>query len=176
MTAEEFVRELQRLTPTAESYANRGLSEEYITSLVDGFNCPKKKNSSTYQDPLLILVDCYDMSKIPLGSIDLGTGVKETNDYYIVGELEVDWLVVSKRTGIVKIVEKIIFTDMWECAADSSKFLNALLEAKKFFMQNVLDDSLYYNKEATYAVAETCTELAGGERYSDFYKMFVGCW
>lgn len=176
METEEFVQKLKESAPDRETYLGRGLSEEFINERIESFNCKIRKSSSSYHDPLLKLIDCYEANKIQIGNIDFSKNIEETSNYYIIGELEVDWLVIDKKTEIVKVVEKHIYHDMWDCAANSSAFLEALLEASNFFIKSSLDDDLYNNQEVTCAVAEVCGSIAGGDKYSDFYKMFVGCW
>jgi hypothetical protein len=176
MTTEEFVKRLKSLTPKREDFVNRGLSENYIQSLIDRYSCELKKDNSTYDDPLLRLVDSYKADKLMIGGINFGERIEETDDYYIVGEIEIDLLVVSKKSGLVKVVESDIYFDMWDCADNGSKFLDSILEAEKFFIKRSQNDDLYNNRSATDSVADACSHSAGGDRYLNFYRMLVGSW
>ncbi|MCW5910032.1 MAG: hypothetical protein KIT62_03100 [Cyclobacteriaceae bacterium] len=145
MTTENFVRALKELTLNKNALLNKGLSEKYVNELLDSFDCVWIRKSA-YKDPLLILIDSYKASIIRIGNIDFGQKVGETDSYFIIGEVEVDLLVIDKHTGIVKIVEKEIYTDMWECAANGSKFLTAILEAQRFLL-NVVQMIIYIRIE-----------------------------
>ncbi|WP_199118230.1 hypothetical protein [Pedobacter sp. ASV28] len=176
MDAERFVKELKVISPDRGMFSNMDLGNDYIDSVIAGFNPEKIHSDSTFSDPLLKLVTQYNANVIHVGMIEFSDEVRETDRYYIIGEFEVDWLTIDKLSGCVKIVEKHNYHEMWECAIDSSRFLEAMIEACKFLLKSSTDDNLYENKQAHDAVAEVCSSLAGGERFLDFYKMFFGCW
>ncbi len=60
------------------------------------------------------------------------------------------------------------------CAQNSSKFLEAVLVAVKFLSKRGTGDPKYESQEAIDVVAETCSDIAGGNQFLDFYKMMLG--
>jgi hypothetical protein len=171
MNTEQYVKELRNLTPNKNIYENRGFSDAYINEVIESFDCKKERNIQTYDNPLLELVENYEASKIQIGMIYFSDSVEVANEYYIIGKVESDPLVVEKSTGVVKVLEYGVNHEMWECAESGSKFLDALIELGKFIVATEADN---YNDACV--AANNCSLLAGGELYVDFYKMLLGCW
>ena len=139
------------------------------------FCASEKQNSTLYNDELLKLVDCFNASDLIIGQIKFYKDVDDKLDYYIVGQMEADWLIVDKITGEIRVVELYSGVALWCCAANGSSFLEAILTANMFFYKSALDDDILDSQIVTCTMAEECSELAGGKKYLEFYKILMGC-
>jgi len=175
MKAEEFVLKIKSSAPQASDYSNKGLTEQFAKNAVNSFMIDRIKNNSIFRDELLRLIDCFDISKLKIGIVKFYDKVEIKSSYYLIGEVEADWLVIEKMTGLVRIIELYSQNDLWLGALNGSRFLEAMLTAKQFFLKRSFDDSLFDNQEITCFIAEQCAELAGGEQFIEFYKMLLGC-
>ncbi len=175
MKAQEFVQKLKASAPSVSDYIKRGYSEKLAKAVVKSFYAVERKKNTTYQDEVLKLVDCYDASDLIIGQVKFYNKIEEKPNYYIVGEVEADWLIVDKITGVIRVVELYSGESLWPCAANGSKFLEAILMANMFFGEAALNDDLFNSQKATCAISEECCEVAGGEQFLEFYKMLLGC-
>ena len=96
--------------------------------------------------------------------------------YYFVGKVEVDHLVVNKVTNEVEVLDfDNLQNKLWSCAANASKFLDALIFCASFSKQCMFDDDLWENNDIILKTALEISEVAGGEEvYEEFYKMLLG--
>jgi hypothetical protein len=175
MKADEFVEKMKNMAPSSEYYVKKGLDEKFAVRDRNSFFAKEKRESTRYDDELLKLVDRYNASKLIIGQITFYSEVEEKSDYYLVGEVEADWLIINKISGEVKVIELYSEENLWPCATNGSDFLEAILTANMFFIKSRSDDDLFNDQGATCAVAEECAEQAGGKAYRDFYKMLLGC-
>lgn len=178
MTEREFIERLREIPFSREQYASAGVSEEFIARTIEGYN-PKFKTSIRYvysDDPLIRLVSDYDVSKTEVGMICFDSEVDETDEYYYVGKFEVDLLCVSKFSKEIVILA---FDDplrvIYKCAQNSFVFLEAIIVAAKFLEKCGLNADVRNNQLTICSMAENCSELAGGKKYLDFYKVLLGC-
>ena len=99
MNEKEFIEKIQEIPYSKVEYASLGVSEDYILKTIEGYS-PKHKAEvrvNAGNDPLIRLVTNYDMSKkAEIGMIWFGSAATETDDYYYIGQLEVDHLCISK--------------------------------------------------------------------------------
>lgn len=174
MKVEDFILKLKANTPSIVNYINNGYSEKLAIKAVSTYNVEKTKGESNYNDELLKLVDCFSAKNLEIGIVKFYENIIEADDYFIVGEVEADWLVVDKLTGITRVIELHSAENLWDCAANGSRFLDAVLEVKLYITKSSLDENLL-NQKITCLVAEECSTIAGGEQFLDFYKMLLGC-
>jgi hypothetical protein len=174
MKAEEFVIKMKEAAPSIDDYIKKGYSEKLADTVVKSYFADKKKDSTKYKDDLVQLIDVYDTSNISVGQIKFYSEIDERPDYYIVGQMEADWLIVDKITGIVRVVELYTGIDIWECAINGSIFLEIMLMIKKFIAKTVFDD-LWDDQNITCMMSEECSRVAGGEQFLEFYKILLGC-
>ena len=108
--------------------------------------------------------------------ISFGSEVNESEDYYYVGKFEVDFLCVSKFSKeVVVLAFDDPLTEAYKCAQNSSVFLEAIIVAGKFLEKCCLDEALSSNQSTICSIAENCSEIAGGKKYLNFYKVLLGC-
>jgi hypothetical protein len=174
MKAEDFALELRTNTPSVADYINNGYSEKLAIKTVNTFNIKKRKEKSNFNDELLELVDSYTAKNLEIGIVKFYENIVERSNFLIVGNVEADWLIVDKLTGFIKVIELHSEISLWDCAANGSKFLDAMLKAKLYIMKSSLDDKLLRN-EFDCTVAEECGRSAGGDQFIEFYKMLLGC-
>lgn len=178
MTEIEFLKELRTAVFSKEVYAKMGLDDDYINKQIEAYNPRPKRPSQTISsnDPLIRLVNDYDLSKTEIGMISFEPEVTETEDYYYVGKDEVDFLCISRFSHEVVLVPFDAPLDIaCKCAQNSSLFLEAIVTLAKFMEKRSIDDDLYNDQAAAVAMAEYCSEIAGGDQYLNFYKYLLGC-
>jgi hypothetical protein len=175
MRADDFIKEQINLAPSINDYLKKGYSEKFATKIVSSFFVEKNKCYSNFHDELLILIDLYNSDIIEIGIITFYDSVHEYENFYVVGEVEADWLIVEKVSGMVKVVEMNSDVELWKCALDGSKFLDAILEVNKFIIKSSLSDGWKDEQSVVCSVSSECGEIAGGKSFRAFYKMLLGC-
>lgn len=178
MNEKEFVDKLKETPFSRGQYASIGVSEQFINRTIEGYN-PKLKTSlhrDDTDDPLVRLVNNYDVTKTEIGMVCFESEVDESDDYYFVGKFEADFLCISKFSKEVVILAfDDPLTEMYKCAQNSSRFFEAIIVAAKFLEKAGLDQVLRDSQPTICSMAENCSEIAGGRKYLDFYKVLLGC-
>lgn len=187
MKAAEFVVKLKELAPTEEDLISGGIftSSEDIKQWLGYYNAVKRESNQLVfpdgMDELLRLVTEYDCNTVELGMVyltdrfnDLFT---EFKDYYLVGVDEVDYLVISKETGEVLLLDRFEQTFViCYCAANGAKFLDAIIEAAVFGKLSFTDEASYNDQSLRKVKALKCADLAGDvNRYYSFFYTHLGC-
>jgi hypothetical protein len=177
MTELEFIEQLKTAAFSHELYAKIGLTEDYIIRTIDGYN-PKPKTqrrNMISNDPILRLVSDYDLSKTEIGMLTFSAEVTETDDYFYVGKDEVDFLCISKSTH--EVVTLPFYGPLkvaYKCAQNSSLFLEAIVIAAILLEKRSMNYE-FYDDAAAVAIAENCSDIAGGSDYLNFYRYLLGC-
>ena len=181
MTEKEFLNSLKEALFPREVYINLGLDDAYVDERIEAY-CPKPKKNQTQNiygfsnDPLILLVNNYDLSKTEIGMISFDSEVTENEDYFYVGKVEVDYLCISKISHEVVVLP---FEDQlsvaYRCSQNSFLFLESLVVAAKFLSKCSVDEDTYNNQNQICYIAEICSDLAGGRTYLDLYKVLIGC-
>lgn len=175
MKATEFAIELDRIKPTRNDLYIQGLSEDFISKFIASYEClPKGEFKNKYNSELLNLFENYDISKIVIGMISFNTVIEVTNNYFFIGKVETDHLVLDKKDDSVKVIDS---TDsasiLWECANNSSNFLAAIAVLANFLTKRMSDDNLWEDLSIGESVAFNCSDLAGGKKFLEFYQMLL---
>ncbi|WPQ60129.1 hypothetical protein SIO70_17440 [Chitinophaga sancti] len=175
MTAESFVITFKMQVPDRESFNGMGLPEDYIEQELSMYDIKQRNNLLLYSDSLLNLVNDYDLSKIQIGMITFKSELIEDDEYYYIGNIEVDLIVKSKLTGIIQVLE---FDNpshiLCDCAVNGDQLLDALLICDSYITKGRFDDEFRENDEIRTAMIEECADKAGGSSYIEFYQMLLG--
>src|SRR5712671_5718308 len=105
MTEKEFEVELKMIPFPSTRYKELGLSNDFIDKTRMRYSIKQKfsKPSAMDEDPLMRLIQEYDLSKVEIGMITFNSKVNELEDYFIVGKFDIDWISISKSTKEVVI-------------------------------------------------------------------------
>lgn len=179
MTVQDFVKNLSGI-PSEDSIQLLGkmeLNQDFIYEYINKYVFKLKSTIYTeYNNELINLVQNYDGSAVKIGMITFDIEPFEDENYYYFGLFEIDFLVINKKTGEILLVD---YDDInhviFHCAINGNNFLDAILMAAKFLERLPFDDHLRHDQVQIYNIAETCSHLAGGNKYLDFYKTVVGC-
>lgn len=178
MDKEIFVARLKTLAPSKEDLKKRGLSDDFINSFIQSYYCNKKTDFNLNffsNDTILKLLQYYDCSKVEIGIITFTSKIIEEVGYYHIGNAEQDILSLNKTFLSIEILDYVNPTHvLWECASSSENFLESMLLCADFFTSRITDSSLLDNDAYTLERVNMCTEIAGGNKYRDFYKMLLG--
>ena len=180
MTEEQFVEALKNIPLSEEEYTKAGVTPPFISRQIERYHPKLKGESSTVHiltnDPLIRLVNNYDLSKTGIGMICFDGEVRETDDFFYVGRFEADYLCVSKTSTEVMILA---YDDplqlAYKCARNSHRFLDALALAGRFLEQCIIESDLIENPNIACSTAEICAELSGNGDALNFYKVLLGC-
>lgn len=175
MKASEFVIELNKIKPTKEQLSTQNLSEDFINEFIASYECiPKKEFKSKFDSELLNLFENFDVSKIVIGMITFNSVIEVSENYFFIGKVEIDSLVLDKHDDSLKVISSEDDSSiLWECAENSDRFLEALIVLAKFLTQRMFNDDLWEDLSIGEGVAANCSVLAGGDKYADFYKMLL---
>lgn len=178
MRAKEFTSGLLKIMPKQGNLKNLGLTYNAIKRITESHVCKQYKKEYTEEgDEILNLISNYDVSKLEIAMITFFSKIKQTSDYYIIGEVESDSLVMKKKTYELLVLDEFDGSNvLWYCAKNGSKFLDALLYCVSFFNKRLLNDSLWEDQDLILLTVNECANIAGGKKYEDFFKMLLGYW
>lgn len=176
MLAETFLKKLENNAPSLESLKKIGFNDDEAKMFIQKYIASEKPiYNNIYKEELLRLVNNYQLEKVEIGIISFYNKINESSNYFYLGKAEIDLLVINKITGEVQIFENDAPEKLlWNCASNGGNFLDALIHCVPFFNKSMFDDKLWNNSNIILEMAIQCSELAGGNRYLDFYKMFLG--
>jgi hypothetical protein len=174
MNKENFANSLSALKPDINKFIELGLTDEEAKEFVSSYYCiakTPKSRSKYYNDVVLDLIDNYDCSKVVIGLVRFLKDVIETDAYFQFGNVDSDLLVVDKTDNAVKVLDELNYHHViWDCAKNSSSFLDALLTCAAFFTDNLNGECTPLQKATS---IEKCVYLAGGEEYLPFYEVLL---
>ena len=175
MTALDFAKALSKIELVEDDYLKAGFSKKEIQEQKQVYELiPKNKEYSEKSNPIESLIEGYDVSRLEIGMITFNSKPIEKNGYVLFGKHEIDDLAIDQITGEIVLLEENMTHLMQYCAKDGSSFFDALIEMAKFLEKRAFDESLYEDEAINLAVAENCAELAGGDKYLDFYTTMTG--
>ncbi len=177
MNPDEFANNLWKCGRDPRAMKAKGLSDSYIKDEMDRYRYVRIKQTSSYSDDLLVLLDCFAIPPLQInGGIQFAQGVERMGGYYIVGEQEADPLLMDADTFEIHLAD---LSDLsfviCKCALNGGRFLDALILVVQFYARHRdHDDEDARQKDALHS-ASVCAEAAGGMVYLDFYKSVLGC-
>ena len=178
MNAIDFVEGLKNIPSekNINKYKEDGLNNDFIREYLESYLFKSRGGPIvSNEDPIKDLVSNYDGASVALGMVTFDIEPKEGSEYFLFGRFEGDHMVINNRTGEIEQQEYGRVNHVLSKAAqNSSRFLDAMLEAAKFLDACGVDDDLYEDQDAINAVAEKCSQLAGGQDYIDFYRVLLG--
>ena len=177
MDIKYFAEKLKLLAPPKESLKKFGVEDSFIDYFISRFYCIPKldRNIKIYSnDTILQLLQYYDCSKIEIGAVTFLFEPIEDVSYYQIGNVDADVLILDKMSLKVKVLDYTNVSHViWECSSSSDNFLEALLLCAEFFTLRLQDSSLAENNKYITGVINNCTEKAGGNEYTSFYKVLL---
>lgn len=178
MNVAEFAENLRRCAPDTKRLEEVGLSASEAEQSLLAFRCDEIASSTVTNltgDPLIDLVNLYDVSTIEIGPITFVRPIVERDQFWLVGRDEFASLVIDKASGEVRVDElNPASSTIMRCAENGESFLSAMLPAACFLGRCSYDLDLGQDQEAITSQAEECAELAGGNEYLDFYNYLLG--
>lgn len=174
MNVENFVAELIKQTPSEDMLRNISHDDDFVRKHRSNVQL-YKQNEQSFSDELLNLVANYNADVVEIGMITLASLIKESEDYYHVGSMELEYLVISKVTNEVVVLEHATKGHiLYKCARNGALFLEAMLIANTFLNRCLFEDDLWEDKDVLREVTFTCAETAGGQYYKSFYDELLG--
>ena len=175
LSAEEFVDSYKEIVQPENVYIEAGLSKDYVENIISKYRIKLKGSPRIEQsNPVLSLIDNYDVSNLEIGMISFSSSILRTKDYILFGKDEVDDLAIDIATNEIVVLENNQKNVIQYCATNGDSFLSAILEMAKFLEKRSLNDQLFNDESANVTVAKKCAQLAGGEKYSDYFIMMTG--
>ena len=174
MKASEFVEGLKGISVRTDLLKKQGVSDQFIEDRKRSYLAAYKGGGSVCQYPIVELVENYDCSNLEIGMITFDERIEEKGRFIFFGRFEVDDLAVDLITGSVVMLECGLDHILYDCAQNDSSFLEAILNTAIFLERRSVEEGLYENEELNNQMAEEFGDIAGGEKYYDFYKMMLG--
>lgn len=125
-------------------------------------------------DPIENLIKSYNLTNVEIGMVRFNQKVSRKQDYLLFGKFEVDDIAISHITKEVVLLEGGTIHILSYCAANSNAFLAALLSMAAFLEKRAIDDGLFEDELAQKHFAIKCADVAGGEKYINFYGLMLG--
>lgn len=177
MTPENFVALLNGLAPSIEKLESIGFTSEEAKEFVKTYGCIKrdKIESLTLTDEVLSdLISIWDLSQITIGMIEFLELPKQYGSDVQLGLVETDPIVLSCESNKIVVIEAGSDNILWLAAKDGALFLDALVHTADFLTKRMLEEIDYDDLDSAESAALECAEKAGGNEYTDFYKMLLG--
>lgn len=175
---EQFVERLKLLAPPKELLKSYQLPDEFINELIQSYNCAPKFNQTkriVSSDGLINLLNDYNCSHVKIGIVSFENQVIENRDYYLIGHVELDLLILNKISLQIEVRDHDSPGHvLWACALNGTRFLDALLLCADLFSSRMKDLSSDEDVELTLKRVKLCADAAGGVEYIKFYKMLLG--
>ncbi len=178
MNKDSFVKEIKRYTPSRDDFKGLGVSEGFIERELKKYDCFQREapiSNVFINSEVLHLVNWYDCSKLEIGVLRFSNIISETEDHYLIGEIEADVLAVNKITLEIEVLD---YTDLnwviWSCAQNGQMFLDAILLSAEYFSKMLTNDDLNQDTAFRHKYVLECAEKAGGGKYIEFYKLLLG--
>ncbi len=173
MTAEEFARRLFALTPTEDDLRAEGVPPSLVREFIDAYRCePIAHHVPHDDDPLVDLIQRYDLSRVKIGVVYLGDlqNWVSSPEHRIVGTVEADGLAIRRADGMVVLLDHDCPSFVMSVVGiDSSRALDALLELAKGSRGVSLK-----SKFERAAAAARCAAAAGAPESEGFYATLLG--
>lgn len=173
MRADEFIQKLTGSDSSIDELVNQDFPSHAALKLRDFYFVPNKQEKIYHENALIELALSYDLSSLEIGTIGFHYEPFENEkySYWEFGFNEADPLVIDKETGRILLLDHSVeYFVMAECAENSEKFLDALLEVATTLANGG------FNKEGSCEKAKQSANLAGGEKYLAFYQTLLGCY
>jgi hypothetical protein len=176
MTAKEFVKKLAELKPKREDIDKDGVSEKYVLRVLGSYDSfPKKNQYNPHVDEVINLIECYDVSKVEIGSISFFEQFTSDDKFIYFGSFDADNLAIEIESGMIVLVEYGLHHIISECAENGDKFLDAIIFGFEVVTKYRVDENLSDNQKFACSMASRCANLAGGDLYLPFYKTLLSC-
>lgn len=174
MKASEFVEGLKGISVRTDLLKKQGVSDQFIEDRKRSYLATYKGGEIVSQYPIVELVENYDCSNLEIGMVTFDERIEETEDYLFFGRANEHDLAIEIITGNVVMVEYGLNNILFNCAKNDESFLSAILNVAIFLERRSVEEGLYENVKLNIQMAEEFGDIAGGERYYDFYKMMLG--
>ena len=176
MNTELFTRELRLLAPTKEDFEQYNVPESYISDYIKRYTCrPREGGDIINGNGVLDLLRMYDCSGVGIGNISFLYEIQDSQDFYQLGEVDLDIVVLNKITLEVEVRDHDDISHViWRCAQNGYCFLDALLVCAQYLQSIFKNPSLEEDNKYALSMVTLSSEKAGGNQYIEFYKMLLG--
>ena len=179
MTHLEFIEKLKTIPLQDEEYARVGLSKDFISEYKEKYHSvnrrvPVDSSSSESTDPIISLLKEFNLKNIKVGMVEFNSKTKNIPDFLLFGKFDMDELAINYVSKEIVLLEEATNNVMSYCASNSSNFLEAIIFIGTFLEKRGIDAVLYEDEKINLMVAEKTAEIAGGEKYLNFYRMMLG--
>ncbi len=171
MDSQEFIDEITKLKPSRQELSRPNYGDDLVNRWLSVFEITNKKSIKVSDDPIINLIKCNDISLLRINDIFFDPELFEDEEYIFFGWDINDRLAIQKSNGKIVAYDAFSGRLMSECADNSSKFLDALVEIMKFFKEKVLNEYEEDERDKrAIDVAYISALKAGGEQYEGYYK------
>ena len=131
MKAKQFVEYLNTLIPED--------TNSIVKGILDRMKIKPKKHQTAYNDELSFLINNFEMEGIEIGMICFLGEYKMTNDHYIFGNIDMDYIGFDiKNREIVLLDHDQIDFVMMKAAKNSISFLQLLKSYSEYVIHGLL--------------------------------------
>ncbi|MGF1925345.1 MAG: hypothetical protein ACQUHE_14305 [Bacteroidia bacterium] len=174
MNSQEFIVSIAKLKPSLKELSRPDYDNELVNIWLNYFEISTIKLTQAIDDPIVNLIKCNDISLLDVNGITFDPNLNEHEEYIFFGWDSNDRLAIQKSNKKIVSYDSYSCRIMFECADNSSRFLDALVEIMKFFREKILANYEEEERDKRGAkVAYICALKAGGEQYEDYYKSIL---
>ena len=178
MNVDSFVTQLAEAAPRPSDLERSGLVGEAAHEFIRSFLCVKRDQPSAEpsgSEPVLELLRNWDLSKVEIGMVRFPGSHVESSGTICLGCVEADPLVLLPNGGEI-VVHELGTKEhiLWHVAKNGSALLEALVVAAGFLGKRAVGSIDFDDYETARTVALECATVAGGNKFTSFFKMLLG--
>jgi hypothetical protein len=177
MDPETFVKQLAQAAPGLAELTKCGLTGDEASEFIKSFHGLRRKQplaEPRCADLILELLRNWDLTKVLVGMVRFDDPQVDASGMIRVGYVEADPLVLLPHGEAVVFEFGTNCHLLWHAAKDSSALLDALIPAAQFLGERGVGKIEWDDSERARTAATRCALAAGGDKYSDFYRMLLG--
>ena len=185
MNINAYIQKLNNLNLTIEELLQTGSSEELAEEDSRRFALPIKTESFNENEPILSIAENCNLQYFNIFFFTFSE-INDIGPYIIFGNREADYLGIHKDTDEVYwiLYTNVIEYEMGEleedeivniipASAGQQEFLEALYYAAKLTRKLMKQEATLNDKNVVEEYIESCTKAAGGEKYREFWDIFI---
>jgi hypothetical protein len=176
MSATEFVAKLAEANPSVEDWTSIGLTPREANSFRRQMMCEEREAplGLTESNDLFALMNRWSVGHVEVGMVRFAKAPVQRRHGVQVGVVESDPLLLHPDDELVVHERGALDHTLWPVAKSPNAFLKALVVAARFLSDRGVEKIDFDDFQAAQAAARECAQLAGGDRYYDFYCMLLG--
>ena len=183
MDVKNYIEMLNNLTLSPEELIDNGHPKEIAKENSLMFYLPTKSDRFNENMPIASIIENCDTQYFEISAFRF-TEIDDIGPYILFGEKDSNYLGISKDTGEIrhilypyimefKMGDLEAIEEALPAAAGESEFLKAVYHVAEMGQKILKNEFTIYDTEITEKYVERCASIAGGNKYREFWNIFI---